>query len=115
MKTEQRSLRLSQYHLMIVAGLQKEKGYTFTDSIKHIIDEFSKFQSNENSINRLLQKLEKNLIKTNLSTDDTSLFDIQEFLIEIRNNTQWIKKVLMILGSADSRTLVQIEDLLKGD
>ncbi len=110
MKTEQRSLRLSPYHIGVVAGLQKKHGYTFTDAMKYIIDEFSKSHSNENSINRFLQKLENNL-KTNIPSDDRSLIDNQEILTDIKNNIQLILKVLIIIGSADSRTVIEIETL----
>ena len=60
-KTEQRSLRLSYYHLKIVEELEKEKGFTFTDAIKFIISQYEKNRNIENNIHRLIQKMEKQI------------------------------------------------------
>jgi|APSaa5957512622_1039677.scaffolds.fasta_scaffold87670_1 hypothetical protein len=118
MKTELRSLRLSRYHLKIVDELQKEKGYTFTDAIKHIINEFSKIDNDKNSIKKFLQKLEKNLGNLNPPATSEPVVKSHELfdgLNEIGNNIRLILKALLIIGSADSRTLIDIENLLKED
>lgn len=118
MKTEQKSLRLSRYYLSIMEDLQEKNGLSFTDAIKHIITEYAKNQNNENSINSLLQNLKKSLKGLNLTAASDYNLNGQEIIDELNNignNIQLILKALMIIGSSDSRTIIDIENLFEED
>jgi len=116
MKTEQRSLRLSRHYLFIVEELQENNDLSFTGAIKHIISEFGKSQDNKNSLNQFFQKLEKKIKSINPSAANDPLLinpEIVDELEDMNSNIHLILKALMIIGSADPRTLIEIESLLK--
>ena len=121
MKTEQRSIRLSRYHLTIVEDLQEKEGLTFTDALKKILDEYSGFKSSENGMNRFLQKLENKLREFHHSDAggmspnyDGLVLNGQEILEELENmngNMSLMMQAVRIIGSSDPRTLVKINAL----
>ncbi len=118
MRTEQRSLRLSKYYLGIVEELQVNNGLSFTDAVKFIFSEYKKNQNIENSIKNFCQELDKKLKNINPSAASEPVFNSPELfdgLNEISNNIRLILKALLIIGSADSRTLIDIENLLRED
>lgn len=117
-ETQQRSLRLSRYHLGIIEKIRDEKGLNFTDAVKHIISEFANSMYAENSAASIIRKLDAKISMVNsaYTEDEHSSTDaILDELQEIGKKINLISNAVCIIGSANSRTIVAIEELFNED
>lgn len=112
------SLRLDPYYVHIIERLKTEKGFaSFTQALRYIIKKYNENEDTENNIQRIFQRLDKKITNLNSSGSDDSILDdhaILEELNDIGNNVRMILKALLIIGSADIRTSVDIEELFDG-
>jgi len=115
-KTEQRTLRLTIFHLKTVEQVQESYGLTFTDAMRHIITEYDHEQNESKRRLKLLRALEK---KLNENSTNSNAFvnsqEIDEDLNEIKGDTFLIKQALKIIGGCDPRTKVAINNLFKAE
>lgn len=114
--TQQRSIRLSRYHLNVVEKVQEEKGLNFTDAVKHIIFEFAGRVNAESSLNHIFKKLDAKISNIDSQNTNNSSFANDALFDELQmmgKNIHLILKALHILGTADSSTLTEIEDLFR--
>jgi hypothetical protein len=110
LKTKQRTIRLSVYHLKILEQIQESLGLTFSDAIRHLISNYEQQSSQEKRTDELFRQFEIKLSKVLPSKDHTNS-PINAFK-EIRSEIALIKKAITIIGASDPRTKVLIENLL---
>ena len=112
------SLRLDPYCVNIIERLKTEKGFaSFTEAVRYVIKKYNENDDTENNIHRIFQRLDKKITTLKLSGSDDSMVGhhaILEELNDIGNNLRIILKALLIIGSADIRTSVDIEELFEG-
>jgi metal-responsive CopG/Arc/MetJ family transcriptional regulator len=112
------SLRLDPYCVNIVERLKAEKGLaSFTEAVRYIIKKYNEHEDTENNIQRIFQRLDKKITTLNSSGSDDLMVEnhaLLEELNDIGNNLSLILKALVIIGSADIRTSVDIEELFEG-
>jgi hypothetical protein len=112
------SLRLDTYCVNIVERLKTEKGLaSFTEAVRYIIKKYNEHEDTENNIQRIFQRLDKKITTLNSSGSDDSMVGqnaILEELNDIGSNLRIILKALLIIGLADIRTSVDIEELFEG-
>ncbi len=116
--SEQRSLRLSRYHLKIIDNVQLDKGLNFTDAVKYIISAYEDGVHAENSLNQIFRKLDSKISNISVSgeKDPTFLEDaIIEEIHDLGKTLDLVVNAIYIIGSANSRTLGAINDLFKED
>ncbi len=116
--TKHVSLRLDPYCVNIIERIKNEKGFaSFTEAVRYIIKKYNENEDTENNIQRIFQRLDKKIITLNSSGSDDSMVGnhaILEELNDIGKNLHVILKALLIIGSADIRTSVDIEELFEG-
>ena len=116
--TEQRTIRLSIYHIKILEQIQESLGLNFSDVIRHLIAGHD--QQNREDVKNifLLKQLAEKIdrITGDIGPRSNNLDSlVSDQLNRIENDICVIKKAIGIIGSSDPRTKALIANLLNGE
>ena len=114
-----KTLRLSGHHLNIADQISDQFGMSFTDVIRHLLDQYHQEQVENHSIQKTLHNIQRqieSLDKTGAeNTDnlsDNSAWDmVVADLQAIKRDLSMVKQILLIIGQADPRTKSMIGSL----
>lgn len=116
-----KSIRLSAWHLSIVENISERFGMSFTDCIRHLVDQYQQEQADNGNLQKSLQAIERKIEALQSQTPDTdtsenvaplNTWEILEDLQQIKTDMGLIKQVLIVIGQSDPRTKATLAKLI---
>ena len=113
--TEQRTIRLSLYHIKILDQIQESLGLNFSDAIRHLIVKCDRENREDKKVVLLLKQFSDKMDRIenypkSLKNDTDPI--VHARLNRMERNIFLIKEALGIIGGSDPRTKTMINDLL---
>jgi hypothetical protein len=116
--TEQRTIRLSIYHIKVLEQIQETLGLNFSDTIRHLIAEHERQTRDDKKtglwLKQLTEKIDRLSYGTRIQIDSENTQNSDQ-LSRIERDIVLIKKALSIIGESDPRTKALIMDFLMED
>ena len=114
-----KTLRLSGHHLNIADQISDQFGMSFTDVVRHLLDQYHQEQVENHSIQKTLHNIQRQieaLGKPNAkNAGDFSANSAWEMTVAdlqaLKQDLRMVKQILLIIGQADPRTKSMIGSL----